>query len=70
MAFIPQEIMEELVKCDFSEELVSTIMGNFEMNGLTSFEAQNFNKRVESSVQQLEIRQGKSRKVASQIFSG
>ena len=71
MAFISSTMMAELKKqCDFSEELIATIDGDFELDGLTSSDVQNFNQRVESSVKQQEVRQGKSRKVASQIFSG
>lgn len=71
MAFISSTMMAELKKqCDFSEEIISPIVGDFELDGLTSDDVQKFNQRVESSIKQQGVRQGKSRKVASQIFAG
>lgn len=62
-------ILDLLDTCDFSEDFAESLEGDFEIDGLSSSDVQRINKRVESSVKQQEVRQGKSRKVASRIFS-
>lgn len=64
-----KQILELLRESDFSNDFVGTIKGEYEIDGLTSSDVQRINQRVESSVKQQEVRQGKSRKVASRIFS-
>ena len=61
---------EIFAKCDFSDDFVPSDTGEYELDGLTAADVQRINHRVKESAKQQEVRQGKSRKVASQIFSG
>ena len=61
---------EIIAKCDFSDSFVTPDEGVYELDGLTASDVQRINHRVNASAKQQEVRQGKSRKVASQIFSG
>lgn len=70
MEFRNDWLQEVASECDFTDEFVSPIEGTFELDGLTASDIQRINQRIRSSSKQQEIRQGKSRKVASQIFSG
>lgn len=57
-------------KCDFSDDFIALEKAKYELDGLTAADVQRINHRVKESAKQQEVRQGKSRKVASQIFSG